>query len=404
MARARSARIWTRAGTLLGLLAAFLLAPKIGVVAVLRVEDFVFLMALPVLIWRYAPGRTILPGFMYWYLAYLALALLSSIINISHLGAYGIINVARQVQYLIWFFIGAQMAIHIPPERFRRVLTGVAVVLLFWGLGEAAGVIPKIGKFTGATGRVTVNTSGPYEISVVLVFLIVMVRQRLVLLGLLMLLWLTQSRITLAAALLTYLIFNWRKASVFALPVGLVVATVLLTNPEVYLNSRLAETATPMQMWQAIRAQIDTSPIIASLSDYRYYAFDTIWQRLDRQLDLSFEIRVVRWALILKSIGNDTMHFLIGWGPGAWGLAVDSHIVRFLGEVGVIGSSFVGMFVFRSIAAREAPLPYRCCMMVIVICSLFIDVMTSSKIMSFLWVLLGYLYTRQMIEADDLAV
>ncbi|WP_295455985.1 hypothetical protein [Pseudophaeobacter sp.] len=391
--------VWSRSGILLGLVAAFLLAPKISVVSVLRVEDLVFLCALPVLLWRYVPSRTPVPGFMYWYVAYLALALLVSIFNIGHLGAYGVINVARQMQYVIWFFVGAQMALHIPKERFRRILTGVAVVLVIWGIGEASWIIPKIGKFTGASGRVTVNTSGPYEISVILVLLMLIVRNRLVLVSLALVLWLTQSRITLAAALLTYLIFNWRKSVVFGLPVGVFLGGLLMVYPDIVSNSRLAETATPLQMWRAIAAQIETSPLITNLGDYRHYAYDTIWQTVDGTLDISFEIRVIRWALILKSLGNDTIRLLFGWGPGAWGLAVDSHVVRLLGEVGLVGTALMGMFVLRSIMSRSAPRPYRFGMCVVAICAVFIDVLTSSKIMSFLWVILGYYYARDTMDS-----
>ena len=386
--------VWTRGGMLLFGFTAFLLAPKIDVISVLRIEDLVFLLVLPVLIWRYTPDRTPFPGYLKWYFAYLGLATLSAIANYSSLGLFGIINVVRQVQYLIWFAVGAQMAASISTERFHRAITIVGIIFILWWLGEMAGIIPKIGKFTGAQGRVTLNTSGPYEISVVVVFVMLFVKNRAVLLGLIGILIATQSRITLAAALVVYLIKNPRNALIVSVPVALLVVTFLLLDPSALAESRFAEIMSPLEMWQAWRAQLLDAPVIVDLPEYRYYAYDSLWEQVDGNIDVSFEIRLIRWALIVKSLTSDWMHLSIGWGPGAWGAAVDSHLIRFLGEVGVLGTAIFTAFVAVSVFHPGYPAPYRTAMMILVICSLFIDVMTSSKIMSFLWGFAGYTTAR----------
>lgn len=375
-------------------MAAFLLAPKIDVISVLRIEDFVFLMVLPVLAWRYAKQRTLLPKILYWYIAYLALAFFSALLNYGSLGLFGIINIVRQLQYVIWFLVGAQMAAAIPEKHFERAMSIVAGILILWWLGEASGVVPKLGKFTGATGRVTLNTSGPYEISVVVVFLMLLVRKKILLLGLMGILLASQSRITLAAAVLTYLVFRPRQALIFGPPLAGLVALALAVNPDIFMNSRLAETMSPMQMWYAFMAQIQAAPLIVDLPEYRHYAYDTLWEQVGGASDVSFEIRLIRWALIIKSLSGDMAHFLFGWGPGAWGAAVDSHVIRFLGEVGIAGFLMIAIFMGMSAISPAVPSEYRAAMIVLIVCSLFIDVMTSSKIMSFLWMMLGYLYVR----------
>lgn len=394
--------VCSRSSILLFCMVAFLVAPKIGVVSVLRVEDFVFLMVLPILAWRYTPTHTILPNFLYWYVAYLVLAFVSAFLNFGNLGLFGIVNVIRQLQYLIWFVVGAQMAVAIPPARFERAMSIVVGILIVWWLGEASGVVPKIGKFTGASGRVTLNTSGPYEISVVVVFLMLLVRKKILLLGLLGILLASQARITLAAALITYLIFRPRHALALGIPAVGLVFIVAMTNPDILANSRFAETLSPLEMWRAFIAQIQASPVIGNLPEYRHYAYDTLWDQVGGSADVSFEIRIIRWALIVKSLTGDAAHFLFGWGPGAWGAAVDSHVIRFLGEVGVAGFFMVAMFAITSVLSPEAPKQYRAALSVLIICSLFIDVMTSSKIMSFLWMLLGYFFVRQRVSAGAL--
>jgi len=390
--------VFSRSSLLLFFVVAFLVAPKINVVSVLRVEDFVFLMGLPILAWRYVPAHTILPNFLLWYVAYLFFAFVSAFINFGNLGVFGIVNVIRQLQYLIWFVVGAQMAVGIPPARFERAMSILAGILIVWWLGEASGIVPKIGKFTGASGRVTLNTSGPYEISVVVVFLMLLVRKKILLLGLMGILLASQARITLAAALVTYLIFRPRHALAFGIPaVGLVFALVM-TNPDALANSRFLDTMTPLEMWRAFMLQIQESPIITNLPEYRHYAYDTLWDQIGGSSDVSFEIRIIRWALIIKSLTGDAAHLLFGWGPGAWGAAVDSHVIRFLGEVGIAGFFMVAMFVIKSVSSPSAPRQYRAALFVLIICSLFIDVMTSSKIMSFLWMMLGYLFVRDRVS------
>lgn len=376
---------------------AFLLAPKINVNSWLRIEDLVFLCVLPVLIWRHAPGRSPLPGFIKWYFAYLAFATLSALANFSNLGFFGIINVVRQVQYVIWFAVGAQMAALIPQKHFRRSMTIVGTIFIFWALGEAAGVIPKIGKFTGAVGRVTLNTSGPYEISVVVVFLMLFVRSRLVLLGLISVLLMTEARVTLGAAVVLYLIQFPRHGLIYGGPLVAILSAILIFDPDILAGSRFAVTLGPIEMWQAWNAQLAITPVIDDLSQYYYYGYETVWQQIGGITDVSFEIRTIRWALILKSLSNDWIHFLIGSGPGAWGAAVDGHFVRFLGEIGIIGTAIFAAFAAVSIFSPSSPSHYRSAMILLVLCSVFIDVMTSSKIMSFLWGIAGYTHVRNQI-------
>lgn len=387
----------SRSFVLLLFVSAFILAPKINVVSVLRVEDFVFLLTLPFLAWRYAPNRTFAPNVLNWYLAYLGVALLSALASFGNLGVFGLINVARQLQYLIWFLVGAQMATAIPEEKFERALSIVAGILILWWFGEASGIIPKIGKFTGAGSRVTLNTSGPYEISVVVVFLMLFVRNKILLVGLLGILLATQSRITLVAALVAYMVYRPRHALVYGFPVGVLVSVVLLANPEFILNSRLTETMSPAEMWFAFAEHFRAAPVLHDLPEYRYYAYDSLWQQVGNTSDVSFEIRIIRWSLIIKSLSADYLHTILGWGPGAWGAAVDGHFIRFLGEVGLVGFIFIAVFMGLSVSSSEVPFEYRLAMVVLIVCSLFIDVMTSSKIMSFLWVILGYGYARSRL-------
>lgn len=390
-----NAAVVTRSTLLLGAVVTFMIAPKIDVISVLRVEDIVFLLTLPVLIWSYRPGDTHAPAYFNWYVAYLAIGFVSALVNYGNVGLFGAINVLRPIQYMIWFLIGAQMARGVSEERFRKGMSVVALVLILWWIGEASGALPKIGKFTGASGRLTLNTSGPYETAVVVAFLLIFVRNRVLQIGLIGILFATQSRITLATAVAVYLAFNLRKSVVFAIPVAFLAGGLILIAPDMLLSDRLAATAMPFQMWQAFLHQIEASPTITSLGDYEYFGYTTVWNQIGQNAsDASFTMRTIRWGLIIKSLQSDWLHLLLGWGPGAWGAAVDGHFIRFLGETGLIGLTTALMFMWRSALSTESPRPYKIAMAIMIGSALFIDVFTSSKAMSFLWVIFGYSYNR----------
>lgn len=392
---ARNAGVVSRSTLLLGAVTAFLIAPKINVIGVLRVEDFVFLMTLPVLMWSYRTSGARAPDFFYWYVGYLAIALLSVLLNYGNVGIFGVINVLRQVQYVIWFVVGAQMALGVSEGAFRKSMSFVAVVLILWWAGEASGVLPKIGKFAGASERVTLNTSGPYETAVVVTFLLIFVRNRGLQIGLIGILFATQSRITLAAAVAIYIALNLRKSLIFALPLMLLLGGLMVIAPDIPLFERLSATATPLQMLQVLLRQIEVSPVITSLGDYEYFAYTTVWNQIGQSAsDASFTMRTIRWALVIKSLQSDWPHLLFGWGPGAWGSAVDGHYVRFVGETGLIGLASILTFLVCSVFARQSPRSYRIAVLLMIGSALFIDVFTSSKAMSFLWVILGYSYNR----------
>lgn len=382
-----------REKTLLVFLVIFMLAPKITVFSMFRAEDIVVLLVLPLVLLGAKFDRANVPKFMYWYFAYISVAIFSAILNYENGFGNAALHVTRQIQYLIWFVIGTRLATGVSNKSFLTALSFIALVLIIWWIGEISGIIPKIGRFSGVLGRVSLNTSGPYEISVVVVLLMLFVRNKLLLVGLVCILLTTQARVTLVAAILGYLIYKGRRDWKVVLVLGIAASVVLYALPDLFQSSRLAESLTPIEMWQRFSTALQTSPLITSLGDYRYFGYDIIWTSVEGASNASYEIRIIRWSLILKSLGNDFGHFLFGWGPGAWGLAVDSHYVRYLGEVGVIGTLCVLMFFYKSLRSVTVSNNYKFAILLLVLCSVFIDVMTSSKIMSLLWVILGYTYT-----------
>lgn len=399
----RTGRV-NRANLLLILSTLFILAPKVDLIKIgssgLRFEDFVFLAILPVLIWKYRPLRIKTASFLRIYLLFILSSFLSALLNMGELGPIGIVFVVRQLQYVVWFLVGMQFARFISEKSLRKCFGFIALTLTFWYIGETAGVIPKIGRFVGAAGRATLNTSGPYETAILVVIVFIMAPRVWHRVAMFIVLLATQSRITTAAFFVVWYQMRPSRNTLIlaaAIPLGLLFFTIL-PNPIKNEDSRFAETQSFSSMITDLENRYRYVPQIGSLAEYRSYAVEGLRDNVDYRIgDPSFQIRVFKWSLIVKSLGGSASHFLFGWGPGAWGLAVDGHFVRFLGEGGVVGFGLAMLFFACALFAPDAPKPFRLGFMTMALSCLFIDAATSSKVMSTLWLIAGFYHCRNAL-------
>ena len=371
---------------------AYVLAPKIDLITAsgsgVRPEDLITAAAFVLYACKSQKAVLQVPKHVRVYGIFVGVGFLSALINYSQEGLVGIVFATRLVEYMVWFFIMYEACQTVSPRQVRTSLLVVSTILIIWGGLETAGLTNKIGKFTGAEGRLTINTSGPFETSVMLAILAYAAQQMIVTPAMMVMVILTQSRITLVAIIASFLAIRPGSGLVLA-AMGLFAAAIL-AGPIMSLlgESRLAKSATPLTMVQLLATEWERVPQVDNPLYFRerFLGGDTVIRYIgNTRGDVSFKFRAVRWPLVVKSTLYSPLHSLIGWAPGAWGAALDSYYVRVFGEVGLIGTGvfFWWLFAFARGARRDSVSRFSIYMLIVV--AVFIDIFTSSKVMPILW-------------------
>ena len=371
---------------------AYVLAPKIDLITAsgsgVRPEDLITAAAFVIYICKRQKAVLRMPKHVRVYGIFVGVGFLSALVNYPQEGLVGIVFATRLLEYMVWFFIMYEACQTVSPQQVRTSLLIVSTILIIWGGLETAGLTGKIGKFTGAEGRLTINTSGPFETSVMLAMLAYAAQQLVVTPAMMIMVIMTQSRITLVAIIASFLAIRPGRGLVIA-GIGLFAAAIL-AGPimSVLGESRLAKSATPLAMVQLLATEWERVPQVDNPLYFRerFLGGDTVIRYIgNTRGDVSFKFRAVRWPLVVKSTLFSPFHVLIGWAPGAWGAALDSYYVRVFGEVGLIGTGvfFWWLFAFARNARRDSVSRFSIYMLIIV--AVFIDIFTSSKVMPILW-------------------
>jgi hypothetical protein len=371
---------------------AYVLAPKIDLITAsgsgVRPEDLITVAAFVIYICKRQKAVLRMPKHVRVYGIFVGVGFFSALVNYPQEGLVGIVFATRLVEYMVWFFIMYEACQTVSPQQVRTSLLIVSTILIIWGGLETAGLTGKIGKFTGAEGRLTINTSGPFETSVMLAMLAYAAQQLVVTPTMMIMVIMTQSRITLVAIIASFLAIRPGRGLVIA-GIGLFAAAIL-AGPimSVLGESRLAKSATPLAMVQLLATEWERVPQVDNPLYFRerFLGGDTVIRYIgNTRGDVSFKFRAVRWPLVVKSTLFSPFHSLIGWAPGAWGAALDSYYVRVFGEVGLIGTGvfFWWLFAFARDARRDSVSRFSIYMLIIV--AVFIDIFTSSKVMPILW-------------------
>lgn len=371
---------------------AYVLAPKIDIISAsgsgIRPEDLITAAAFALYLFKQNKTPLVMPKHVRIYLLFIGVGLVSALINFPREGPVGVVFAVRLFEYMVWFFVMYEACQSVSPRQIRTSLLIVSTVLVIWGGLEQVGVLGKIGKFTGANERVTINTSGPFETSVMLAILAYAAQQVVVTPAMLVMVVLTQSRITLVAVVASFLAIRPGRGLVLAC-IGLFAAA-LLAGPimTVLGESRLAKSETPLRMAQVLVTQWARVPQVDNPAYFRerYLGGDTVIRYLgNTRGDVSFKFRAIRWPLVVKSTLYSPFHAVIGWAPGAWGAALDSYYVRVFGEVGLIGTAVFLWWVLAFVRGTRRESVSRFSIYMLVIVAVFIDIFTSSKVMPILW-------------------
>ncbi|KQM62009.1 hypothetical protein ASE75_14825 [Sphingomonas sp. Leaf17] len=367
----------------------YLIVPKIDILPGVRPEDLVFLAAFALYLLKERQGNLLITKSMKLYLIFIVINLTSAAINFELNGSKGFLYSLRLFQYVLWYPIMWKGCQDLTKEQIVRGFTGISAILFVWGMLEFTGMVPKIGNFVGATGRLSLNTGGPYEAAVMIAMLGYIVNGIVLTPLLLVIVVLTQARITTAAVAIGYIITRPGRTALLAIIAG---TAALLLSPQIdsmLKGSRYQAQESQYSMIGLIRYEWDVVPtftdpslfrdaFIENLADLKYMP--------DKVGDLSFNIRAVRWPIVYKSVIGSPISLLIGFGPGAWGNALDGYHARLAGEVGLLGIIvFVLWFLQLLRESRKQSVVFYS-LIVISISSIFIDIFVSSKVMPLLWV------------------
>jgi hypothetical protein len=381
------------------LLAVYLLCPKVplrggaGYLSEFRIEDVITVVAAVWLVASGRLGRTPVARPVGWYLGFLWVYVLSAVLNASAIGLQGLVFSARLVEYLVWFGVGWVIATEAREDAVERVATLVAVVLVCWAVLELVGAIPQVGRFIGTKGRISLNPNGPYEAAAVVLLLAMVVRARAVRIALAVVVLLTQARITLVAGLMAGATFARGRRRLHRLVPGLVLlAAVAVGLVVLFPSNRLRETPTPPQMVETLVSTWSRVPIVSSHSQFvsETEFGQNLFHYIPGKVDLSFEVRAVRWATVVKSTTSDVEGLVFGRGPSAWGIGVDGYYVRLIGESGLVGLLMFVAFALVAMRRYGRDSLTRVAMVSLLVTAVFIDIFVSSKAMPLLWVFVAW--------------
>lgn len=377
------------------LFALYVLAPKVDIYAIgaaaIRPEDLISAFAFFVFIVS-AKRKISMPLYAKMYLVFIGFGLISSIINIAQGGFTGPVYGARLAQYMTWFFIIYEAAPKINQRALRWTCLIVCCVFIVWGGAEYFGLISRIGKFTGASQRLTINTSGPFETSAMLAMLAYAAPAIWLTPFMIVLIFLTQARITVLGVLIS--LAAARPGRTMAVGVAGAVVATIAAQPlyDAISKSRFGKSETPLAMGQLLQYTWKRVPTVPRPSFYRERFLNGILifrYMPNTRGDLSFKYRAVRWPIIIKSTAARWLQFFVGWGPGAWSNAVDGYYVRVFGETGLIGIALFVAWIIAALRTLQQRSVGKYSIIMLIFVAFFIDIFASSKVMPILWVFLA---------------
>lgn len=382
------------------LFVAYIVSPKIDLPilsASVRPEDIISLITFLIYALSKKQHRLQLPGYVKIYIAFIGLSYFSAIINFGSNGLLGFLYTTRLIQYLLWFFVMYEACQSLTWQTVRRGVMLMCVVFIIWAGLELSGAIGRIGRFTGASGRLSINTSGPFETSVMLAMLGYSVPSILLTAPMLVLILLTQARITLMGMIFSAGVAKPLRA-IFAGAVAVLVFTVV-AQPIIatFQESRVVQSDSPTRMAEVLVESWKRAPTLDEPAVFRERFLDgpSIFRYMvSLKGDMSFSYRAVRWPMVIKTTSSSLMPFLFGWSPGAWGLALDGYYVRVFGETGLLGLALFIYWLMTTIFGLRQGSISKFALVMMAVVAVFIDIFTSSKVMPILWAFLALDHAR----------
>lgn len=387
----------------------YIVSPKISLLGEgtpVRPEDLISIVA--ILAFVVLPRRRALSISLpvKLYCVFIFINFLSVIVNFSSIGPTGLLYAVRLIQYLAWYFILYEACYEVNWTTMRRSFLVISGIFILWGGLEASGIIPVIGKFAGATQRLTINTSGPFETSVMLAMLAYSVSSYLAAVPLLVLVFFTQSRVTLVGMIVSYFSSRPLRAVIAGMLVFVLYPLAIQPLMNSLQDTRIGQSEGPARMANAFIVSWQRAPVLDDPTFFREQLLsgNTIMRYMvDTKGDMSFRLRAVRWPTLIKTTVNNPLALVIGWSPGAWSNALDNYYVRVFGETGLVGLVMFLIWLGVTIRRLEPEGIARYSLIMMAVVGVFIDIFTSSKVMPLLWAFLAFEEARHPFSLPQTA-
>lgn len=372
---------------------AYILMPKINLIplggSAFRLTDLIFLAAMLL----YLELR----GFAFpkiqalrIYSFFVAFEFFSLVMNGGLGYPFAILNVLRLLQYTCWAYIGYDLARSnfVTPKRFALDMRNITIFLFVWAVLEATHIVPKLGKFSDVQERISLNTSGPFEISVVASFLLLVTSDTMPKWMAFTVTLLSQARVTIAALVLLVL----KRYVRILIPFLLLSIPVALLIPwaAIFAGTRLSQIPDPTVALNGLIWYWNHTHFVAQTYATGINLEGLYGNRQGELSDVSFAMRAFRWVYALLATFSTVRSTLIGSGPGSWGAAVDGYYIRLIGEGGIIGAAIFLWFCATMLRDKTLDAAIKSYMICLLITASFIDIFITDKPMSLLWFYVGF--------------
>jgi hypothetical protein len=318
---------------------------------------------------------------LWYYAIFSTYYLIRSFIEIPISGLYSIIFSIKMIQYLV-----VMWAISILNKN--QILKLIKVIVIFSILYA---VIEIMGYPVGLTwgGRLSGQYGGPYEFSVIalliLIFLSNSMKNKIIWFFIVLL---TQTKAAVLS-LVIYIVEGLRGKKIILTIVILPIFFILLS----YFDGRFFKFINNFSEIVSIENIINLFDAIPTLSDRIEYSNE--WEKREEifnggtDSDLSTQTRLFTYLLAIKSLNLITLIF--GNSAGFYGFALDSSIIRIVGEVGIVGSILFYFFI-KEITINY---PFKRILLLVISLIAFSDVFFSARFLPFLALLNMYYHNEK---------
>tara|TARA_X000000950_G_scaffold69537_1_gene86089 strand:- start:1975 stop:3147 length:1173 start_codon:yes stop_codon:yes gene_type:complete len=260
--------------------------------------------------------------------------LLRSFIAIADVGLVGTVFALKFFEYFIVIFCIRDLR----PVFVEKLVKIYIASIILYILAELIGI--NVGLLWG--GRATAHFGGPYELSAIaLLFFFFFSRNIFLRLLFVLIILLTATKAAYLALVFGLLLSVNFKNILYVSVAGLIFVYIINLYDERFLEfistlSSISDMELVMVIWNSLPT-IETHAQYMELWNMRQDDYD-------ETIDLSSFSRLYTYAIILKSF--DLSAVVYGNGPGFFGAAVDSSILRIFAETGIIGliASFYVIF------------------------------------------------------------
>lgn len=393
---------------LIGVYALYLIGPKIDIIPIegsaIRISDLLVLIALGFTLHAQSAKLYISKTITIYYV-FLLSQLVSYLINFELLKISGLLFIIRLFEYSIWFYVAQCLSISSKHIDFRNFSSRLILLLAIWSFLEWFELVPKFGKFTNVSSRVSVNTSGPFEFAALIAMLIMVSNQNISrMLGSISLL-LTQSRITIFAFLVNSVWAFRNKIFLYIVALSTITILALFQISDMSdVTSQLSGSRFSLLFYNDEAFNLasnffSNAPTISSSQEYFDLTHVGSGVKFGTLTDVSLEMRLIRWSIVISTVFSSVSSALFGLGPSFWGVALDGNYIRIVGEQGILGLVIFIVFLVSTHSEHRRSTIFKSFLIILSITALFVDIFVTDKVMSLFWFVHGILFGQQYLKS-----